>query len=239
MRHASHTCAVYCGRPAGIGNCAAGHWQRPFRTLHTRSARWQHTHACVAVQCRWLSAKRELQKLMAEELLQECSLLVFCNKVDLPNAISAEEMARIAAGRRAALLCVHATCREADEGSRHACCVCGHAALARLCVHLWGCHFAVRSSAGLLSVCLSVCLSACLPVSLSLSLGMRSLHRPNSWVSPHCGRASITRLSRCVFRPYHCFAYCCRGCCFCRVASSLSFVVAWPHHGMGRARAVW
>jgi small GTP-binding protein len=37
-------------------------------------------------------AKRELQKLMSEELLKDCSLLVFANKQDLPGALGKDEL---------------------------------------------------------------------------------------------------------------------------------------------------
>ena len=40
-------------------------------------------------------AKEELHRLMEEEELQNCQLLVFANKQDLPNAKSENEMAEI------------------------------------------------------------------------------------------------------------------------------------------------
>lgn len=37
-------------------------------------------------------AKRELQRLVAEELLQDISLLVIANKQDMPDALSGDEL---------------------------------------------------------------------------------------------------------------------------------------------------
>lgn len=48
----------------------------------------------AADHARFEEAKTELQLLLGEDLLADCILLVFCNKIDMPGAASAGEMVK-------------------------------------------------------------------------------------------------------------------------------------------------